>query len=357
MGNSKAGLPPDRKIGGFLELDLPLASPAGRSAWQVMTRDDAGTLSGRTARSVLSVILQAVRPGTIWYPAYCCPEMVLGPGDAQVRFFPVGPSLRPDPGWLEPRLEPGDAVIVIDYFGCVPEPGVRALAATRPDVFWIEDCAQALLPEIPWGDWLLFSPRKLFGVADGGLGICRNPEKALSPARPARPRDTLTDLARLAPILWRFEDRAAAANDIWYQAFRDGEALSFGDGLDSAPADISQLTRRLLQSIDGDRVIAARRANAACLHDCLPPRLRFWSDCPSAPLLGYPVLLQDRDTVAARLAHRGIFCPVHWRSLLAPAAEFPDEHALSATILTLPCDQRYRPADMTGMVDALLECL
>ena len=47
------------------------------------------------------------------------------------------------------------------------------------DIFWIEDCAQALVPDVPWGDWQIFSPRKLFGVADGGVARCLNPKRGI----------------------------------------------------------------------------------------------------------------------------------------------------------------------------------
>ena len=54
-----------------------------------------------------------------------------------------------------------------------------------------------------------------------------------------------------------------------------------------------------------------------------------------------PLILQS-----CLLAVCGIPAHAHWEHLLAPAREFPAEHALAAGTLTLPCDQRYSAEDM-----------
>ncbi len=41
------------------------------------------------------------------------------------------------------------------------------------------------------------------------------------------------------------------------------------------------------------------------------------------------------------LLRERIFPAIHWERLPSPAADFPAEHELAASVLTLPCDQRY----------------
>jgi len=336
-----------------LQLELPLAVPGARSAWQIMTERAAALRTGPTARAIVRELMRELRPDRLWLPAYCCPELVDGAAGVPVRFYPVGAALRPEPAWLGTRLAPGDAVLAIDYFGQPPDAAFRDFARTRPEVLWIEDCAQALASGAPWGDWQIYSPRKLFGVADGGIGHCRNAAYALSDLADGKASDRLTDMAQLAPLLWRLEDEGEAQSALWHAAFRNAEAQS---GTGSGPG-ISGLTRQLLQAIDADRAGAARLSNAAVLHRLLPSGLRFWEIPPAAPPLGYPVLLENRDTVAERLAGQGVFCPVHWRNPPSPAQEFADEHALADRLLTLPCDQRYGTAEMTAVAEALLDAL
>src|SRR5581483_4064910 len=153
-----------------------------------------------------------------------------------VGFFAVDERLDPDPDALDRQLEPGDAVVVIDYFGRLPPVALRALAARRRDVQWIEDRAQRLDPADGWGDFLIYSPRKLVGVPDGGVVVARGPLPAL-PAPRARPA-TLQ-----APSgLLRLEDDAAS--ETWFARFREEEAAH-----SAAPEAISRLTRLLLERL------------------------------------------------------------------------------------------------------------
>ena len=344
--------PENRRIGGFLPLELPLMQPA-RSAWQAISTSDNPILTGPTARHVLAQLLRNAPVGRIWFPAYCCPEMVLAPDAIDIRFYPVGRSLQPDSVWLAEKLQSGDAVLGIDYFGQSPDAAFRALVTARPDIFWIEDCAQALAPDAPWGDWQIFSPRKLFGVADGGVARCLNPKRAL-PAPPPCPADQhFSEMQALAPLLWRLEDQDEMRNETWYAAFKQAEAASATPARD----DISALSTRLLRAIDADQVAARRLANARALFDLLPEELWFWQTAPVAPPLGVPILLPNRDDIATKLAQQGLFCAVHWRNQPAPAAEFSQEHALSDHLLTLPCDQRYTPDDMQHVARLLRTAL
>lgn len=342
-----------KKIGGFLGLDLPLAQPAGRSAWQVMTEGAVEVHHGRTARSVLAAMLRALSPNRIWYPAYFCPEAALTRDTAERMFFPVGPRLRPDADWLASRLRPQDAVLAVNYFGQPTPDDFRALTRARPDVFWIEDCAQGLSPGAPWGDWRLFSPRKLFGVPDGGLGTCLNPAKQLGIAQAADPKGHFSEPEALSPLLWRLEDETETLNDIWYAAYLKSEARFCSGTSGREQAGISGLSQRLLQAIDADAAMDRRHANAHMLYDLIPQDVSFWDAPPAAAPLGVPILLNRRDRAADDLAAQGIFCPVHWRCLPSEARGFPQEHHLAASMLTLPCDQRYGPREMERIAGAL----
>jgi len=315
-----------------------------------MAASDHPILTGPTARAVLAQLLRTHDLRRIWFPAYCCPEMAQAPAGYEMCFYPVGAGVQPDPSWLEAHVNSGDVVLAINYFGQSPGADFRALVAARDDILWIEDCAQALEPETPWGDWQIFSPRKLFGVPDGGIARCRNAAKAIKPSPPVPADHRFSEMSQIAPLLWRFEDAGESENATWYKAFKDAERQSAVTDREA----ISAFSQRLLQAIDATEVAAKRRANAAALHDLLPQSLRFWQMPPAAPPLGYPVLLDNRDSVAAKLAEQGLFCATHWRDIPAPADAFPAEQDLSQRLLTLPCDQRYDRDDMVRIAQMLL---
>src|SRR5207302_4980229 len=88
----------------------------------------------------------------------------------KIRFYHVGRDLEADVSKLNREAVPGDLVVGVDYFGYPVGSALRGLSTTRGDLFFVEDRAQALAPSGDfWGDWCLYSPRKLLGVADGGI--------------------------------------------------------------------------------------------------------------------------------------------------------------------------------------------
>ncbi len=334
-----------RPIGGFLPLRLPRAAPGPRSLLACWRRDgDAWLL--HSARSALRALWQATRPPRIWLPAYVCGEVAAAAEGMDVRYFPVGERLEADTDFLARHVAAGDHVLAVDYFGRPPGRAFVALVAARPDVGWIEDRAQALDPGEPWGDWLLYSPRKVVGVPDGGILVGRR--KAL-PTLAATP---VTDLAFMLPALERYEDVDESANDRWYATYvRAERAVPF-----EAHA-MSRLATAILDGIDRDADARTRRDNYAALH----ARLARWALFADARVgfapLGFPLVVPAATGLSAALAERRIFAARHWPTLPSPPHAFPAEHRLSEQLLTLPCDDRYGPQDMQRVADAVVGLL
>ena len=79
-------------------------------------------------------------------------------------------SLQSTADALLQGVRTGDAVLVVSYFGNPIAPSWCTLSRQRPEIVWIEDRAQALWPNSnPMGSWVVYSPRKLIGVPDGGV--------------------------------------------------------------------------------------------------------------------------------------------------------------------------------------------
>ena len=102
------------------------------------------------------------------------------------------------------------------------------------------------------------------------------------------------------------------------------------------------------------------RANWQALADALrgaPGVVPFHSTLPTQVCpLGFVVRHPDRGVLAARLLRRGVEATLHWP---VPAEARPflrrAERLLAGTILTLPCDGRYGPADMERVARAVRE--
>ncbi|MDF1586578.1 aspartate aminotransferase family protein [Marinimicrococcus flavescens] len=326
-------------IGGVFPLELPCGVTPGGSLLDAWSRDASFLHAFGNARSALAWLLGEVRPRRLWLPGFICREAAGAAAAAGIEplWFDVAADLSPR--LEEAALEAGDAVLAVDYFGQPPPAAFRQLAARRRDVLWIEDRAQAMEPGEAWGDVLLVSPRKLLGVADGGLLIGR----AGAPGLPAPGLAPASDPALLwRPLLERLE--AETANGRWYASYQASEETHR-----VAPTAMTALSRGILERTAAAPIAAARRRNFAALARLLPDLAAIAGADPAWVPFGFPVRLPDPAAASRALAGKGMFCPRHWASLPSPAAACPDAHRLAATLLTLPCDQRYDEEAMTRL--------
>ena len=311
--------------------------------------------SGRTrtvewlanSRCALWRILDARRPRRLWLPSYLCDTLLESArvSRTEVRFFPMTASLHPDGDqWLN-EVEPGDAVLMIDYFGFLaPAVWWKAIRSTR--CLTIEDASQALLTDGVgrFSDYVLYSPRKFVGVPDGGMLVSCTRSAALDPMPLQAPPAEGWLASFEATWLRREEDRGGVRGP-WFERFRTGEAAQ-----PCGPYAMSEFSRRALEcGWDLGAATAARRRNYRRLHASLQPWALFPELPPGVAPLGFPVRLSNRDVVRTALIAERIFPPVHWPIRGAVPEEFGMSHRLSNALMTLPCDQRYGLADMDRM--------
>jgi hypothetical protein len=337
-----------------------MAEAAGRSRAHARSRHvppfvrDADLLAVN-ARSAVRVLLEAVRPRSVWLPSYLCDALVAAVGpSSSIRWYPIGEDLRPQAlDWLA-EVVPKDLVVAIDYFGFRAPPDLLGELRDR-GAFVIEDASQALLTGgVGEGvDAAVVSPRKFVGVPDGGLLWLTDPrrhDRSLRLPALVPPPPEWCARARLAASLRADFDRGSGDRG-WYPIFVEVEATA-----PVGPYAMSDTARDLIEgAIDFDEVARARRANYATLAALLPS-LALLPTLPSDVVpLGFPVRLVDRDRVRASLHDRQIYAPTHWPIDGFVPAAFAASHRLARSILTLPCDQRYGRAEMAAIAAVVLE--
>lgn len=325
-------------LGGFFGLDLPESRGGLVRHWGAQHG-----LGWFNATSALAALIRTLDPPAVWFPAFLCPELAEAAPEARRRFYPLDKALAPDMSALG-DLAQGDLVLGVNYFGRDPGAAWRAFTTARPQVHFVEDCAQTIdTGAAPWGGWRLFSPRKIAGIPDGGLLV---PDGA---ARPMPPRPDPAPFADvqdgLAAKLARME--RPAENALWHpmnQAHEAAHAIT-----DHA---ISGLSMRLLGLIDEEAMAARRRENFRVLAGRLGDWAVIEGGDPSFVPFGFPVSVpaSDRDAICQAMYAQGIFPAVHWRELPAPRS-FARDWERAATYITLPCDQRYRPDDMLRLAE------
>jgi len=297
------------------------------------------------ARSAIFLALRSVRPQTVWLPSYLCAAVADAcvAANAATAFYPVDAHLRIAPSAFA-RVRRGDMVVVIDYFG-FPHPPAIFRALRRAGAVVLEDASQAMFSAGVgrWADFVAYSPRKFVGVAEGGiLALRRGRSATVTLARPpARWLRTARDAIRART---RFDASRTRATAGWFRLFQKAE-----HGQPLGAYAMTMETERCLRRLDVGAIAAARRRNYTTLLRTLSPRAVFPALPAGVVPLGFPIRLASEDArerLRLDLIDERIFPPVHWRLGGVVPRRFGPSHALAKTILTLPCDQRYGPADM-----------
>lgn len=312
-------------IGGYFNLELPRFD---------FPHSDGLLLS--SGRACLDVVLRHRRPARVHVPRYTC-DVVIEPMarlGIEVALYAISADLQPDP---LPSVAADEMLIVNNYFG-LQDSRCAALAEQFGDRL-IVDCSQAFhAAPAGHGAYTFYTPRKFYGVADGGI-LCGN-----GLVCPDLPRDRSWE--RSSHLLQRIDEGARAG----YATFQHNDASLTGQ-----PAmRMSHLTHRLLQAGDHDHARRRRQANFAFLHEALGSRNAFVpppSDSYACPMI-YP-FRSATPGLRERLLERGIFVATYWPNVRTWCAPGSAEYRLAEELLPLPIDQRYGPDDMQRILAAL----
>jgi len=313
-------------IGGYFELELP--PPYGNPY------PDA--LCFQSARACFLALLLTGRPRRVWMPGYICDSMLapLYAAGIECIFYSIDDSFG-IAGQV--TLEEEDWLLYVNYFGvCGRNVGRVLTMCNRQQV--IIDNSQAFFSSPQDCLATIFSPRKFFGVPDGGLLVTDLPV----------PEPTDVDqesLSRSIHLLKRIDDSPEAG----YEDYRHAEeSLN-----DLRPRRMSRLTERLLSGIDYQRVRCRRNENFLFLHE----RLGHLNDLDidlsiiDGPLC-YPLYADIPKIREQLIAHR-IFVPTYWPDVIGRVDEDTSEAELVHKCVAIPCDHRCQETELTRVVEII----
>jgi hypothetical protein len=321
-----------KKIGGFFALHEP---DGGASEHSIYFRWTSGRsfAAFSNARSAFAALVNMVAPPRVWLPAYICPGLIAESWRSRISYYRMRDGLEPDIASFDRDVGPGDVLLAIDFFGFPPGADFLRFAQRRRDVLFVDDRAQALDAGVaPWADWTLYSPRKLLGVADGGILVAERAGREVP--RPCGQADVVA--LWKAPLL-RYEDRGENNNQVWHEANQAKMAWMHVNG-----CEITRWSAWILSRTSLDPLAERQRRNWRLLHNRLGRYLVCEGNSEAVPFGFIIKVPADHRTAILRALHSdGIFAAVHYPSLPSPADQFPAEHALRTQIITLPCDHRY----------------
>jgi hypothetical protein len=309
--------------------------------------------SGRDAIRALIATGRRVRGWRRWFvPAYFCEEVtaaIAATGIEVVRY--EDSPLRPAPPPLAKATKPGDALLLVNYFGMRGAEAADAIEIGPADL--IEDHTHD-----PWSRWAVES-RAPYCVASfrktlpipGGATVW-SPRRLTLPdqAPPTRARHDAVLLKLGAMMLKALYLEGHAVGKESYRALQllGEEEIASGDisGLDP-------LAAQMLACLPWESWRRQRRANHAVLAEALreipgievlPPSADDGS-CPFSVIARFatPKL---RDSVRTGLIAKAIYPAVLWPISDKDHPELSEATRLANRMLTLACDFRYEAADL-----------
>ncbi len=335
---------PDKVIGGFHEFAIDEIAVSKHSVLRRWGQGAKTFHSFRNASSALHALIKTRKSVRLFVPDYICSSIpeAAAEANAEVLFYRQSENLEPDLNALDQVLKPKDLVLVVCYFGRPTTQELVEFAGRHREVEWIEDRAQALWPgDNIWSDWILYSPRKLFGVPDGGFLFSSRHSLVLPD------RSEVSDMVSQNPQslicrVGRLESRGAPEELDWHPSFSTSENLQR-----TSMSPCSRLTLGMLDRISIEQAVERRSKNASTLIDALGDEFDVFDVSP-APFM-VVVKAENADAIRHGLADRKVFTPMYW-----PASpSFPRQSRVANTFgsshVFLPCDQRYSIEDMVHL--------
>lgn len=304
-----------KEIGGYFELET-----------QIKQEFYPNAIALNCARSCLKYIIRAYKIKEINVPYYTCDVVwdAIKEESCQIKFYHINEAFLPTK-----EFDKDDFILYTNYFG-VCASNVKALSKKYPNL--IVDNAQAFYMQ-KYGLASFNSPRKFFGVPDGGYLFC---EKKLN-----EELEKDISINRISHLIKRID----MGPEEGYADFQVNDASLKGE-----PVKImSSFTNRILSSIDYDKVKKTRLKNFNYLHRKLKKtnKLQFSLSSNDVPMV-YPYLIK-REGLREKLIKNRIFVAKYWPNI--KVQEYEEE--LKEYLLPLPIDQRYNIEDMTRILEVI----
>jgi len=304
-----------KNIGGYFELELRQGEHYHNNCLRL-----------NTARNCLEYLLMARQYTMLYIPYFIC-SVVLEPLEKlkiNYRFYRIDASLDPV---FDQELSSGEGLLYVNYFG-MKQNTVKELSRKYKNL--IIDNSQAFFAEPLAGVDTYYSARKFFGVPDGAYLYTNS----------VLDMDFQQDVSfdRMRHLLKGVDQGLENG----YADFRHNEEL-----LNHQPIKkISNLTEKILMSVDYDRVKNQRLGNFHDLESLLKSQNTFsWKLGQGDVPMVFP-FLSEVEGLKQKCISEKIYVATYWPNVLEWCRESDWEYKLSSQCVFLPIDQRYGTNEM-----------
>ncbi len=309
-----------KPIGGYFQIELAKK-----------TELHFGCVRVNSARNALTLYLSAQNFDTLYAPFYTCEvinevvnklQISLSLYHIDKNFFPILNSSE---------IQKNSVVLLTNYFG-ICDNSINDLIKKHTCV--VVDNSQAFYHKPDGALATIYSPRKFFGVPDGGY-LCSN-------FKMDNELEQDYSSARMEHLIASIEGEP----ELYYQKYKMNELT-----LNNQPCKkMSGVSKAILKSIDYDNIKMKRLNNFKYLHRHLK-RSNLLSgyiennqfNCPMI----YPYLNLNGLALRKKLILNKVFVAQYWPEVLGGISSLNSfEKSLRENLVSLPIDQRYDTTDM-----------
>ena len=312
-------------IGGYLGLELPVREEFHRNAIRL-----------NTGRNAFEYILRAKNYKKVYLPFYTCDAMLepVTRLNLKYEFYSIDSDFLPI--FDVKQVCESDVFVYNNYFGLCDKQ-TKEIASICENI--IVDNSQAFYTKPIEGKDTFYSPRKFLGLPDGAYLytdklLDYNLEKDIS-------------YERCEHLLGRID----TTPEQHFQVYKENSKI-----LSSQPIkEMSNLTQRLLSSIDYQTISDKRRQNFNFIHQEIGDRnkLKLYISPTEVPLV-YPLLIDDGNLLKHKLINNKIYVATYWPNVLEWAELNSFEIDMVQNMISIPIDQRYTNNDLGKLLKIIL---
>ena len=288
-----------------------------------------------TGRNCLEYILRVRTYNKIFIPYYTC-EVILEPIDKlkiEYEYYLIDMNFNIV---FDKHLAEDESILINNYFGINSKNVINTIKKYRNVI--VDNC-QAFFEKPIDGIDTFYSARKFFGVSDGAyLSIDKKLVKNLK---------TDKSYNRMEHLLKRIDKSA----NFGYENFKKND----DDLINNSIKKMSELTQKILKSIDYDNIKSIREKNFLFLHSYLKEfnELKINVNSLNGPIV-YPFLYK-KCGLRELLIKNKVYVATYWPNVFEWVNESSAEYYLTKYLLPLPIDQRYTLDDMKLIIDYIMK--
>ena len=312
---------PNKPIGGYFELELELNKEYYSNYYRF-----------NLARNAIAFFFISKKIASVYIPTYICDSVInsLIKNNIEIKYYNIKNILKP----RFPEINDNEGLLIVNHFDLHENFSLKKIN-NKENV--LIDNSQAFFNDRSINS--VFSPRKYFGITDGSY------LKTSQILKEYEQLPFFSALPYIEPLIKRIDSGAEEG----FESYKSLHLL-----YSSVPVmKMSHFSKRVLESIDYDKIKKKRQENFSYLHN----KLSFKNEIhlvDKISLFCYPFLSREGGLIRDKLISKKIFTPQYWSSVLTN--EYADKYDIDLVknIVHLPIDHRYGIEEMKTITNWIL---